>query len=107
MRALIFLLAATSVQAEFMDGNTLLADMNGSQMRQASSIGYVMGVADTLHSVSFCPPQQATAGQVHDMVKQYLVENPSQRHHTGDTIVKHVLSRTWPCRQTQQRGSGV
>jgi hypothetical protein len=100
-------LCASLAHAEFMDGNKLLTDMNGSQMRQMAVIGYVMGVADSLHGVSSCPPASATAGQVHDMVKQYLEDNPSLRHHTGDVIVGRVLMRAWPCKQPQQRGTSL
>lgn len=99
-------LCATSVQAEFIDGNKLLADMNSSGMRQMSAIGYVMGVADTLTSVTVCMPASVTAGQVYDMVKNHLEANPQTRHQTGDSLVSQVLTRVWPCRQ-QQRGSGV
>ena len=99
-------LCATSVQAEFIDGNKLLADMNGSVARQMGAIGYILGVADALTSVTLCMPATVTAGQVHDMVKNHLEANPQTRHLTGDSLVSHVLTRVWPCRQ-QQRGSGV
>ena len=106
IRTLILALACTSAHAEFFDGNKLLADMNGSQMRQMSAIGYIMGVSDTLQGVSVCPPPQVLAGQMHDMVKQYLEDNPALRHHTADIIVGHVLSRAWPCKQ-QPRGNNL
>ena len=99
-------LCATSAQAEFMDGNKLLADMNGSGMRQMAAIGYIMGVADALTSVTVCMPPTVTAGQVHDMVKNHLEANPQTRHLTGDSLISHVLTRVWPCRQ-QQRGTGT
>lgn len=97
-------LCATSAQAEFVDGNKLLADMNGSGMRQMAAIGYIMGVADALTSVTVCMPPTVTAGQVHDMVKNHLEANPQTRHLTGDSLVSHVLTRVWPC---QRRGSGT
>ena len=97
-------LCATSAQAEFVDGNKLLADMNGSVTRQMAALGYVMGVSDALTNVTVCMPVTVTAGQVHDMVRHHLEANPQTRHFTGDSLVSHVLTRVWPC---QRRGSGT
>ena len=97
-------LCATSAQAEFMDGNKLLADINGSGMRQMAAIGYIMGVADALTSVTVCMPPTVTAGQLNDLMRNHLESNPQTRHFTGDSLISHVLTRVWPC---QRRGSGT
>jgi hypothetical protein len=103
---IISVLCVSSARAEFIDGNKLLADMNGSQMRQMAAVGYVMGVADALTSITICMPPTVTAGQIHDMVKNHLESSPQTRHFSGDSLVSHVLTRVWPCRQQQQqRGS--
>lgn len=96
-------LVASTAHAEFMDGNKLLADMNGSQMKQMHAIGYVIGVTDALTSVTVCMPRNVTSGQAHDMVKQYLEDNPGVRHFSADSLVNRVLSNVWPCK----KGSGV
>ena len=101
MRAIILvgLLASFSAQAEFKDGNKLLSEMRGAAMEQMVALGYVTGVADALHGVSVCPPPNVTAGQMNDMVLQYLENFPRARSFTGDTIVHRVLSTAWPCKK--------
>lgn len=90
---------ALASHAEFKDGNKLLAEMNGSHSHQMNAIGYVTGVADTLAGVTFCGPATVTAGQLYDMVKQYLEQYPANRHNTADRIIGHVLKSAWPCGQ--------
>lgn len=89
--------------AEFKDGNKLLSEMKGSQYQQMSALGYVVGVADALEGVTVCAPDSVTAGQIHDMVKQFLENNPGLRHYSGDAIVNRVLSKAWPCK----KGNGI
>jgi len=97
-RALICLaLVAGAAHAEFLDGNKLLSDMKGSHGFQMSALGYVMGVADSIQSVTACVPPSVTSGQVLDMVRNYLEANPAIRHFTADVIVTDVLKRTFPC----------
>ena len=84
-------------QAEFFTGNKLLGYMRGSDVEEMFAAGYVIGVADAIRGVLYCPPDSVTVGQLGDMVKQYLLGNPSQRHQTADTVVVHVLRTTWPC----------
>lgn len=103
---LIAALACTSAQAEFMDGNKLLADMQGNNTDQIYAIGYVVGVADAIRGVVYCPPSNVTAGQITDMVKNYMINTPAIRHNTGDRIVSHVLKTLWPC-ASRQPGTGV
>lgn len=101
---LVAALLCGSAQAEFKDGNSLLSDMNSSSMNQMNALGYVTGVADALMRITYCPPQSINAGQVYDMIKQYLEQFPANRHNTADRIIGHVLKSAWPC---AQRGGGV
>jgi hypothetical protein len=97
-RALLCLaLVAGSAHAEFIDGNKLLSDMNGGHGFQMSALGYVMGVADALQNVTVCMPPSVTSGQVADMVRNYLINVPRERHHSGDILVGRVLREAWPC----------
>ena len=98
MRALVLALLCGAAHAEFIDGNKLLADMNGSHGVQMSALGYVMGVADAQQGVAVCAPPTVTSGQMRDMVYNYLTNTPAVRHLSGDLIVTHVLKSTWPCR---------
>ena len=98
----IALLVCASAHAEFKDGNKLLSEMNGNHSNQMSAIGYVMGVSDALMGITFCGPSTITAGQVHDMIKQYLEQFPADRHNSADRIINHVLKAAWPCAKRGQ-----
>ncbi len=107
MRAALITLAlvAGGARAEFMDGNTLLGDLRGDTPSARSfGLGYIVGVADALRNVAFCPPDNVTAGQIRDMVRNYLDNTPAARHHTGDVIVTNVLKSVWPCAARPGRG---
>lgn len=96
-RFLILALVCGSAHAEFKDGNKLLAEMNGSHGNQMMALGYVTGVADALMGVLVCPSANVTAGQLHDMTKQYLEQYPANRHNSADRIISYVLRSAWPC----------
>ena len=86
--------------AEFVSGNDLLSKMNSSDyMDKTYALGYVLGAADAAQSIKVCIPNNAgvNAGQVHDIVKQYLNANPSVRNYSADLIVTDALKRIWPC----------
>lgn len=93
-----------AAHAEFWDGNRLLQRLESSSMYdQGTAIGYIMGVADALFGVTQCAPSNVTAGQIQDMVRNYLVNVPAERHNTADIIVSRVLRNSWPCADRQQR----
>ena len=102
LAAIVLLTCSMAAHAEFKDGNTLLSDMNGSYGNQMNALGYVTGVADALMRITYCPPMTINAGQVNDMVKQYLEQFPANRHNTADRIIGHVLKSAWPCSQRGQ-----
>ena len=105
-RILLLALFCGSAHAEFMTGNKLLANMQGSTSDQIYAIGYVIGVADAVRGVSYCPPETVSAGQLSDMVKNFMINTPSIRHFAGDVIVNHVLKSTWPCAE-RKKGTGI
>lgn len=99
--AAMSLVICATAHAEFKDGNKLLSDMNNNHSTQMNAIGYVTGVADTLSGVTFCAPPSITAGQIYDMTKQYLEQNPANRHNSADRIIGLILRVTWPCSRGQ------
>lgn len=109
MKRLLILAAllAGSAHAEFKTGNKLLSQINGDLADYANAVGYVTGVYDTLQSITHCPPGGVTAGQITDMVKNYLETNPEMRHNTADRIIGAVLKRAWPCAERGNSGRGV
>jgi len=106
MKRVIFLLAFSGMaHAEFNDGNQLLSKLkDSSYFSQGYGMGYIAGIADMGVGVVHCAPPNVTAGQLNDMVKNYLDNTPADRHLTGDTIVNKVLKTVWPC---AKRGSAL
>lgn len=103
---LILALLGGSAHAEFMTGNDLLQEINGdTYAARGAGLGYVIGVFDTLHSITHCPPKDVTSGQVRDMVRNYLTNVPGERHLSADVLVARVLKAAWPCPTTQRRGN--
>lgn len=92
-----------AAHAEFYTGNDLLAKLNGDFGDKMVGMGYVMGVFDVARGVEHCPPDNITAGQVRDMVKNHLEATPSTRHFVADVQVRYVLKSAWPCK----KGTGV
>lgn len=105
---LVAALFTTSAYAEFWDGNALLERLNSSSTyKQGAALGYIMGVSDTMQGVNHCPPENATAGQIQDMVQNYLTNVPAQRHKTADTLVLHVLKTAFPCANNSRGGRNL
>jgi hypothetical protein len=102
--ALLF--APTMAHAEFVTGNDLLSRMKADVMDQMYALGYVIGVADSVEVISVCPPANIKAGQVYDIVKNFLEANPAIRHHSADIIIRSKLEALWPCKQ-QGKGRGT
>jgi len=94
-------------QAEFVNGNDLLNGLESTEsMERVFAMGYIAGVADANHSITYCPPSGINLGQLRDMAKQYLTANASIRNLSGDVLIGDMLNRRWPCNK-QPRGRGV
>ena len=85
------------VSAEFMTGNNLHGKMNGDFGDKMLALGFIQGVFDVYVSVTFCSPSNVTVGQVSDMVRSYLDNNPSIRHKTAESLINQALKQAWPC----------
>lgn len=105
---LILAMLSGAAHAEFLDGNKLHGYLTSeSTTQRAIGIGYVMGVADAMHGVAYCPPETVTAGQMRDMVSNYLANVPADRHLSADLIVSKVLKSVWPCAQRPPAGRSL
>ena len=104
--ALLFV--PTMSQAAFRSGNELLSDMNATDsFSRGLALGYIMAATDMARTIWFCPPNDGggiTAGQIHDMVKNYLTNNPAIRNRSADSLMIEILGAWYPCRN---RGSGT
>jgi len=97
----VLLLVSIPARAEFFTGNELLSRMDSESLVDRSmALGYVVGVSDMGDGVVHCPPNGVTTGQVRDIVRSYLVRNPSERHMTGDVLINKALRAVWPCKRT-------
>ena len=67
--ALILALAASSAQAQFVDGNELYERMITTGPKLLNAQGYIMGVADAALGTEWCPPPTVTMRQVFDMIR--------------------------------------
>lgn len=96
-------LFAGAAHAEFWDGNKLLDRLTSSVVvDRVQALGYIMGVSDTMQTINHCPPPNVQAGQMEDMVRNYLNNTPAVRHFSADGIVLQVLKTAFPC----SRGRG-
>ena len=96
--AALLICISMSAHAEFKDGNELLSDMDsGNVVGQMVALGYVMGVADVGMGYLHCAPANVKAGQLKDMVQNYLRNTPAERHLSADTTINKILRTTWPC----------
>lgn len=90
-----------NAQAEFFTGNELYAHINSeSIVEQSTAIGYIAGVTDSLIGVSVCLPRGVNLGQIRDLVKSHIGQNPSSRHFSADSLITNLLNKTWPCRSS-------
>jgi hypothetical protein len=96
--ALFFSLVSISAAAGFWDGNKLLSDINSETYSgKALALGYVIGVHDSFDTLLFCTPENSSQGQLRDVVKKYLENNPASRHKSADVLIVNALQQNFPC----------
>jgi hypothetical protein len=93
----VLLFVPAMAHAEFFSGNTLLARLNGDSLDRVQALGYIQGISDAYVRVIFCPPENVTAGQLSDMIRNYLTNNPATRHKTADALIAEAFGQVWPC----------
>ena len=102
----VTLLSSDRADASFQTGNSLLDACVSTQSYPAAiCLNYISGVADAASALypaaylgwRFCIPNTATLGQLKEVVTRWLIENPGERHYTGNSLVAHALSERFPC----------
>ncbi len=92
------MLMAGAAQAQFLDGNKLLSNLKESDaFSRGMGMGYVLGVYDFGAGTLYCAPSNATAGQMKDMIMNYLENIPAERHISADITIMKVFKTVWPC----------
>ncbi len=91
---------------------TFLSFISGHELFEACSetisravcASYVAGIADGLeHAVIkgskrlICYPEKANVGQMTDVTRKYLSDNPEKRHLPASLLVFNALSVAFPC----------
>ena len=92
--------------ADFWTGNNLYSKQTGNSAEQINAMGYVMGVYDLGVYVHFCPASESgiTAGQVNDMVRNWLANNPHRRNEPAERLIRETFSQVWPCANRKRSG---
>lgn len=97
------LMVPMMANAAFKTGNELLADINAPDLfSRGLALGYIMSAADMARGVWFCPPTDGggiTAGQIQDMVKNYLTNQPTIRNKSADAILITLFAAWYPCQR--------
>lgn len=105
----VLLMVPAMAHAEFMTGNQLHSKLNSSEVSERiQALGYIQGVFDAGQHYRHCAPDNIgiTAGQVRDIVLNYLNAKPSVRNFTADLLIIDALKQIWPC-ANQNKGRGA
>ena len=107
LAALLFVPAMA--HAEFWTGNDLYGKLQSVEVYdRMHGLGYVMGTYDAQVHVYYCPKSEnlLNAGQLRDIVFQYLSTNPGQRHRPAYALIMESFRALWPCpNRTPSRGA--
>jgi hypothetical protein len=101
----VALCATTTANAAFLTGNEILQRLkSGDHIPYAVALGYIQGIADAYDGGSHCLPAGVTAGQLKDVVKNFLEASPEVRHRPADLIIYAIFKNTWPCANKSNKG---
>jgi hypothetical protein len=96
--------ASPAGAAAFLDGNRLHEWCQDANRNFAT--GYIAGAADHMWIMGeirgqhfICVPEQATLGQLRDIVCNYLRDKPTDRHYSAASVAGTALQMAWPCKE--------
>jgi hypothetical protein len=84
--------------AGFQDGNSLVNSCGDNVY--GCLMPYAAGLTDmhqALGGTDFCLPVEVTQGQVADVFKKYLDDNPAVRHHPAAVLFIEAMRAAFPC----------
>lgn len=96
-------LAAQGAMANFNNGNNM---WEYCQTDRSYVVGYATGAFDAYEGAnklnpnnytSICAPKAVTAGQLTDVMCDYLRDNPQDRHFTASSLLWWASNSAWPC----------
>ena len=102
------LMVPAVAHAGFLSGNKLYENMISDQtFERLYALGYITGVHDALEQSNHCSPGNVTAGQVRDVVRRYMDQNPEFRNFDADILIRVALSNAWPCAKNKSSKKGA
>lgn len=106
--AAVLLVLISAAPGRALDGNAFLdyCRPSASHGDRMFSYGFVLGAVHAHNMVTgirsvrplFCSPSNATAGQMRDIVCDYIQRNPQGRHQEAVLLTALALSEAFPCR---------
>ena len=100
--AAVLTLLSAPAHADFKNGNNMFEHINSDNYyNKGNAMGYIMGVVDAYSGIYMCPPETITGGQVQDIVKSYLAQNPATRHEGASILVFRAMVEFFPCKKTK------
>jgi hypothetical protein len=103
MKKLIFCLAlliVLPVNANYLSGNELKARcVSDNYVNSGMCMGYITGVVDSYNNFVFCIPTGVTIGQMKDILKKYMDENPAKLHESAVDIVASAMKKDFSCKR--------
>src|SRR3954470_23400043 len=91
-------------RVQFLSGNDLLSMCEGEISKRLICEGYIIAVSDVLtankiNGFEVCGPigPDVNSGQLIDIVRLYLKNNPSERDTMADGLVAAALRDAFPC----------
>jgi hypothetical protein len=101
-KAIALLLAvclSIPAHAGFLSGNMLLSNIQSDEsFKRAYAIGFILGVHDVYEDQIICSGANVTGGQLRDIVKKFLENNPSERDLPAHLLVMISLGKAFPCK---------
>lgn len=100
---LAVMLSANSHAGVWKKGNSLHSDCgNEYGFTNGLCTGYILGVLDANARSGFeayCDPEGATVGQMEDIVKKWLADNPAYRTIPADAAVTAAMMEAFPAKR--------
>jgi len=96
------LFCSTAHAGIYENGNTLLKDLEGTEMGRMYALGYIVGAADAYGGETLCIPPTVTKGQLSDVVHQFLRGKPQHRDLPADVLVLLSLGQHWACPKSEK-----
>ena len=97
--ALLLTMMSHAAEARYWSGNEIYRWLNSPSEVGAARM-YIMGIADAeelSHLFAIAQQENVTGEQLANVVRQFLKNNPKNRHTEAAMLVRLGLIESWPC----------